>query len=353
LKSRKGINVPHVRLAADLVTDRDSEMVAFARDNEVDYVGISFVESAAHVAAIRELTGGSWPRIVAKIENQGGIENMDEILATTDAAMIDRGDLSVETSLENMVVFQKKIIAAARRTGTPVIVATEMLHTMIDNPYPTKAEVSDITNAVMDGCAATMLSGETAVGDHPAEAISLMRRVLAAAESHSQDQLDRDLIGGRGTGDVTVQNVVEDAAGRICRTLPITKIVAVTKTGYAARVIAARRPSQPIIAVSCDPMAARSFNLLPGTEGVYVDIPFERNSTDHIALCLRQLWRDGRLADDDLAMVAAVGYPKSGNLLNVLQIHRVGDLVEALRWDDDVRAALVEALPHAAGLQAG
>ncbi len=349
LKSRKGINVPHVQLAADLVTDRDREMVAFARDNEVDYIGISFVESAAHVAAIRDLTGGTWPRIVAKIENQGGIENMDEILAATDVAMIDRGDLSVETSLENMVVFQKRIIETARRTGTPVIVATEMLHTMIENPYPTKAEVSDITNAVMDGCAATMLSGETAVGAHPAETVGLMRRVLDAAESHSQALLDM----GRSDDPVTVQNVVEDAAGRICRTLPVTKIVAVTLQGYAARVMSARRPSQPILAVSCDAMAARSFNLLPGTEGVHVDIPFERNSTDHIALCLRQLWRDGRLAGDDLVMVAAVGYPKSGNLLNVLQIHRIGDLIESLRWDDDIREALTDVAPHAYTARAG
>lgn len=243
LRSRKGINVPYVSLGTALVTPRDEEMVAFARNNGVDFIGISFVESAAHVEAIRALADDSWPRIVSKVENQGGVEHVDEIVAATDVIMIDRGDLSVETNLETLAVQQKRIIAAAQRAGKPVIVATEMLHTMIENPFPTKAEVSDITNAVLDGCAATMLSGETAVGAYPLEAVSLMRRVSDAAEAYLQDNLTAC---GR-TDQTTVPQVIEDAIALICRSLPVTKIVAVTRSGFAARMISARQVRQPIL----------------------------------------------------------------------------------------------------------
>lgn len=328
LRSRKGINVPFVKLPFELITDRDREMVGFARDNGVDFIGISFVESGKHVEAIRQLRGGTWPRIVAKIENQGGLDNMDEVLKATDAAMIDRGDLSVETNLENLAVFQKTIIDRARRYGRPVIVATEMLHNMIDHPFPTKAEVSDISNAVLDGCAATMLSGETAVGSFPAEAVRVMRRVVTAAEQHEQSILDRLQSGGALDAD----QAIEEAAAMICRSLPITKIVAVTLTGYAARVLASRRPRQPIIAVSNDAVAARSFNLLPGTEGFHVDVPFSSTSTDHIVKCLEACWRAGKIGDSDVIFVTAVSYPSPGNTMNMIQTHYVKDLVSSMGW---------------------
>lgn len=328
LRSRKGINVPFVKLNTALVTDRDHKMVGFARELGVDFIGISFVESAAHVEAIRELAGKDGPRIVSKVENQGGLDHMEEILAATDAAMIDRGDLSVETNLESLTLFQKRIIDAARAAGKPVIVATEMLHTMIENDFPTKAEVSDITNAVLDGTSALMLSGETAVGKHPVSAVKLMRQVANAAERYLQVRLDdADAVARR-----SVPRAMEDAIALICRSLPITKIVAVTRSGFAARSVAARQVRQPIIAVSNDAQAARSFNILPGVTGEYVDIPFSRTSTDHIVICLETLWRRGLLAADDLVLVTAVGYPKSGNRMNLIQTHAVSDLIETLGW---------------------
>jgi pyruvate kinase len=327
LKSRKGINVPFVKLGTALVTDRDRQMTAFARETGVDFVGISFVESAAHVRAIQELIGASSPRIVSKVENQGGVENLKEIMEATDAAMIDRGDLSVETSLDTLTLFQKRIIEAAREAAKPVIVATEMLHTMIENDFPTKAEVSDITNAVLDGCSAVMLSGETAVGRHPVAAVRTMRQIADAAEQYLQERLD-----GGGTGTSTVPRAMGDAIALICRSLPITKIVAVTRSGYAARTVAARQVRQPIIAVSDDVQAARAFNLLPGVTGEHVDVPFVRGSTDHIIRCLEALWRRGRIDTKDMILVTAVGYPRSGNRMNLVQTHSVADLIEALGW---------------------
>lgn len=331
LKSRKGINVPMVTLKTPMVTDRDHEMVAFARRNEVDYIGISFVESGAHVDAIRKLIDDSWPRIVAKVENEGGMQNLDEIVAATDAVMIDRGDLSVETALETLAIFQKRIIQSAKAAGVPVIVATEMLHTMIENPFPTKAEVSDITNAVLDGAAATMLSGETAIGDYPIETITAMQRIASTASAHLQAELSGD---STSPGDQKgVPAAMEDAIALICRNVAVTKIVAVTISGYAARMLSARRPNQPIIAVSNDRMAARSFNLMAGVEGIHVEMVFPRDSVDHVAECLKHLWDLGKIDSRDLVLVTAVGFPRSGNRMNLIQTHHVADLADTLGWD--------------------
>jgi len=328
LKSRKGINVPQVNLVSEMITDRDRVMVGFAKENGVDFIGVSFVESAEQIEAIRTLTGGDTPRIVSKVENQGGLDNLQEIVKATDALMIDRGDLSAETSFEMMALFQKDILLAARESGVPVIVATEMLHTMVENSFPTKAEISDITNSVIDGGSATMLSGETAVGANPVEAVEVMRLVASAAETHIQAGLD----ASEPQTALKATQAMERAVALLCRSLPITKIVAVTLSGYAARMIAAHRPSQPILAVSNDPAAARSFNLYAGVEGIHVDIEFSRTSADHIVDCLEELWHRGKLNDDDLIVVSSVSYPKSGNRMNFLQTHKVSDLVETLSW---------------------
>ena len=328
LRSRMGLNLPGHRLRRRPDDRKDREMVAFARTQQVEFIGLSFVDGPDDVQRIRALTGGEWPRIVAKIETQGGIDHLDEIVAESDALMIDRGDLSAETNIEQLAVLQKHILEVARAKGTPVIVATEMLHSMISARAPTKAEVTDITNAVLDGCSATMLSGETAVGIDPAEAVRVMRRIAAAAEDYLQHTLDAAGVNDQGR----VAEATAEAIGFLARRLPITKIVAVTKKGYAPRVIAARQPRQPILAVSNDPMAARSFNLLPGTEGVWCDVPFSRTSTDHIVQCLEVLWRQGRIVPEDLILVCALAYPRSGNRMNLLQTHQVADLITALGW---------------------
>jgi pyruvate kinase len=243
--------------------------------------------------------------------------------------MIDRGDLSIETGIETLAVVQKHIIEEARNAAKPVIVATEMLHSMIEQSVPTKAEVSDISNAVLDGAAALMLSGETAIGRFPTHAVAVMRRVSDAVSAHVQESLAHE----DGSAAANVPQGMEAAIALLCRQLPVTKIVAVTISGFAARMVASRRPRQPILAVSNDPAAARSFNLLPGTEGVYIDMPFARTNVDHIPSCLKELWRRGKLVDQDLILVTSVGYPRSGNRMNLIQTHLVSDLRETLAWD--------------------
>ncbi|MDO8463845.1 MAG: pyruvate kinase [Gallionella sp.] len=328
LKSRKGINVPFVCLNTPQVTPRDEQMIAFACDNKVDFIGLSFVESAAHIMAFRKIINGSSPRIVAKVENQGGMDLVHEIVEAADAIMIDRGDLSVETSLYDVAIKQKLIIEAARRHGRPVIVATEMLHTMIQNSFPTKAEVSDITNAVLDGCAATMLSGETAIGHFALEAVKTMRHVIDATEKHFQSEMDRASV----SYGANVPEVMSCVIPTICRSLPITKVVAVTRSGFAARMIAAHRLRQPILAVSDDAAAARSFNLIAGTKGVFSGVPFSRHSADHIMDVLKMLWERGLIFGNDLVLVTGVSYPTPGSRMNTIQIYNIGDLVNTFAW---------------------
>lgn len=328
LKSRKGINVPFVHLNTPQVTKRDEQMIAFAKENRVDFIGLSFVESAEHIIAFRKLIGGSAPRIVAKVENQGGMDRVHEIVEAADAIMIDRGDLSVETSLHDVAIKQKHIIEASRKHGRPVIVATEMLHTMIQNPFPTKAEVSDITNAVLDGCSATMLSGETAVGPFAVEAVNTMRQVISAAETHFQSEIDQMAVISGGS----VPDAISSIIPVLCRSLPVTKVVAVTRSGFAARMIAVHRLRQPILAVSDDADAARSFNLIAGTTGVVSDTPFSRISADHILHVLKMLWRRKLLLDADLVLVTGISYPTDGSRMNTVQVHSIGELVRSLAW---------------------
>lgn len=330
LRGRKGIQMQGAALRGDFLSGRDRELLAFAVEQGVDYLGLSFVERPAEVEAVRLLAGKTGPGLIAKIETQAAIDHLDDILQVSDAVMIDRGDLSVETNLERIALLQKHILARARAAARPAIVATQMLHSMIDCPVPTKAEVSDITNAVLEGAAAVMLSGETAVGKYPVEAVCLMRRVAEAAVQHRESGESSDA----RTAVESIPHAMADAIALMCRRLPITKIVVITISGFAARMIASRMPRQPILAVSNDARAARSVNLLLGTRGVHVDVAFTRTSLDHVPRVLGELWRRGAIVDDDLILVATVGYPKSGNRMNLIETHRVSDLRDNLGWED-------------------
>ena len=328
LGSRKGINVPDADLGPASLTDRDRSMLAFAAEHGVDFVGISFVESAAHVDLVRNHIGdASATRIVSKVESARGLANVTEIVRSSDVVMVDRGDLSVETDVEGVALRQKMIIREAQRFATPVIVATEMLHTMISSGSPTKAEVSDITNAVLDGCAATMLSGETAVGAHPVTTVELMRRVIEAAE-HAR-------VAGAMLAESTVEGpsgAIGRAISRLVSELAIDTVIAVTRSGYAARVLSAADIRCPIIAVSDSRTAARGFGILPGVTGVHYPGTFSRADVSHVPAVVEALWRDERIGDDDQILVSALAYPTSGKRMNHIETHHVGELARALGW---------------------
>lgn len=330
LGSRKGINVPGVNLGPVLLTDRDKIMLDFATQNQVDFIGLSFVESAEHVNMIRDFLNSSQsPKIVSKIENQSGYLHMGEIIESSDAIMIDRGDLSVETDLETVALRQKEIIRTAQILSKPVIVATEMLNSMIVNSFPSKAEVSDVTNAVLDGCAATMLSGETAVGSFPIEAVATMRKIIEQAELFVRS----GMIAGVKPANIShARDATAQAIALICESAEIDKIIAITRSGFAARTLSALAVDCPIVAVSDIDANSKSFNIYAGVSGVYFPGKFSTSDVSHVAAVLKYLWQQKIIADDEQILVTALAYPTSGKRMNLIETHLVGDLARSLSW---------------------
>lgn len=332
LRSRKGINLPKISLDGPIVTSRDLELIGLAKDAGVDFLGVSFVESRDHIRQVREAIAADAPRIVAKVENAVGLRNTEEIAEAADAIMIDRGDLAVETSFESLAIAQKSIIHAARRHAKPVIVATEMLHSMIHAPLPTKAEVSDVSNAVFDGASALMLSGETAIGKYPIDCVAIMRRIAESTEAF----LNAAPVDAAPDATTTIPTAIGGAARFICEVLPITKVVCVTRKGFAPRAIAMQGLKQQIVAATPDPSLALACNLLPGVKGVHTEFSIDNASLDYITDALASLWRTGHITPDDMILVTAVGFPKQGSRMNLLQTHRVSDLAESLGWKPPV-----------------
>ncbi|CAB4661179.1 unannotated protein [freshwater metagenome] len=330
LGSRKGINVPGVDLGPVLVSEKDRTMINFAKENKLDFIGLSFVESAKHVQLIRDVIGPSdYPKIISKIENQIGYVNMQEIIEASDAIMIDRGDLSVETDLETVALRQKMIIQTAQKLSKPVIVATEMLNSMIVNSFPSKAEVSDVTNAVIDGCAATMLSGETAVGSFPVESVRAMRKIIENAELF----VSSGLIAGLKPPDVKKpEDATAKAIALICESAAIDKVVAVTRSGFAARALSSLAIKCPIIAVSDVLANSKSFNIYAGVTGVVFPGEFSTTSVSHVSAVLKYLWQQNLITDDEQILVTALAYPTSGKRMNLIETHLVGDLARSLAW---------------------
>ena len=324
LKSRKGINIPKVLIKKEDITKEDKKLIHFACKFNLEFIGLSFIETTSQIDKIKKLIKNQVPKIVSKIENYKGIKNVDTISKNSDVIMIDRGDLSVETNLQSIALNQKKIIEISKKNNCPVIVATEMLNSMIDNPFPTKAEITDITNAVIDGCSATMLSGETAIGKFPVESIKLMKKTISSAENYiSKKILNKNFLS---------DNIFNDYIGKIVENSPVTKIVVITRSGYAAKVISSKMPEKPILAISDDKFSSKSFNLFPGTKGIYYKEKFPKNTSDHVFKIISFLYKNKYIIKNDNIIVTGLIYPYPGCRMNFIQYHKVPELVKNFKW---------------------
>ncbi|WP_294505935.1 pyruvate kinase [uncultured Victivallis sp.] len=269
LKNHKSINVPDVELNAETLTEKDRRFIDYVVRHEIDYIAHSFVRNAEDVAAVRALldAGNSPCRIIAKIENRQGVRNIAGILKAADGIMVARGDLGIEIPLEEVPLIQKELIRSARKAGKPVITATQMLQSMEESPLPTRAEVNDVANAVYDGTDAVMLSGETAQGRYPVEAVSMMTRIVEEAEKSSRsffnqiDVVDTD-------GDREYDFVIRAAVGA-AEALDLRAIVCNTGEGKSARCCAAYRPLVPIYAFSYRKHVVRQLALVYGVYAEY------------------------------------------------------------------------------------
>jgi len=318
IMDRKGVNVPDAMIPIPALTEKDRRDLAFAVDQGADWVALSFVQRPEDVAEARRLMGG-YGALMAKIEKPAAIEHLGDIIELADGIMIARGDLGVELAAEEVPPLQKRIVAETRRSGKPVIVATQMLESMIESPAPTRAEVSDVANAVYDGADAVMLSAETASGAWPVEAVSIMHRIAGQVER--DEGYRRQINFAEVRPDHTTADALALACASIAETVTISGIIVFTGSGSTARRVARERPAAPMLVLTPSTRIARRLALLWGTHAVHTrDIgSFE----EMIAKGKRMALRHGfGTAGSKLIALAGVpfGTPGSTNLLHVVTL---------------------------------
>jgi pyruvate kinase len=319
LGENKGINLPGVRLRVPAVTDKDRVDLRFAVSQKVDYIAASFVRRAEDVLQAKELVrrAGATTPVIAKLEKPEAIENLDEILRVSDGVMVARGDLGVEMSLERVPVVQKNIIARAREFRRPVITATQMLESMTENPRPTRAEASDVANAIFDGTDAVMLSAETASGKYPVEAVAMMARIIEEAEA-SIHEFSRPVPQER----LKVAETVAELVCHASRELHMKLIAVFTHSGFTARLVSRYRPLVPIIAFSPEQQTRRRMALLWGvTPRSIVDI----KKIDGLATIAEKRLLEERLVrkGDVIGIVAGTPMGIRGTT-NFMKFHVIG-----------------------------
>jgi len=275
LRSRKGLNMPGIDLGISAFTDHDRACLAFALEHGVDAVSQSFVEAAADIAAVREAARGlgHHPFVIAKIERSSALDHYDEILAAADGVMVARGDLGVEVPIESIAITQKSLIARANLAGKPVITATQMLESMVASRIPTRAEATDVANAILDGTDAVMLSAESAVGRFPEEAVAMLAKIAAATESQraaaSINRLDEFYRTHRpATTAEATATVVEQAL----QTVPCDAVIVPTRTGSTARMLSRFKPPVWTAAVSGDPAVCQGLAFSYGVHSIHAEI---------------------------------------------------------------------------------
>lgn len=320
LGSRKGVNAPGVSINLPGITEKDSSDIRFGLDNGINFIAASFVRKAQDVLDIRELLKEKNKEdvlIFPKIESQEGIDNFEEIIEVSDGLMVPRGDMGVEIPAENVPLVQKNMIRRCNELGKPVITATQMLDSMQENPRPTRAEVSDVANAVFDGTDATMLSGESANGDYPVESVAMMAHIDEKAENNL-DKFGREVFDF-DKSDVT--ETIGSAVANAARDLNIKTIVASTKSGYTARMISKYRPSADVLALTYDERVQRSLMINWGIQPFVVDRP---ESTDEMFRVAGEKAKELGFAQVGDLIIVVAGTPGGNagttNLMRVLQV---------------------------------
>ena len=318
LSSNKSVNIPGVAISLPTLTEKDWADLRFAVEQEFDFVAASFVRSADDVREIRtalDSFGGQDVRIIAKIENQQGVDNMDEIFALADGIMVARGDLGVEIPAAKVPTVQKQMVARARYAGKVVIVATQMLDSMINNPRPTRAEVSDVANAVFDRASCVMLSGETANGKYPFKALQTMNEILLEAEK-AVYHWERPDEGKVEFANVSISDAMTHTCCMTARDLTASAILTVTQSGYTARMISRFRPQCPIVALT---PSERVYRQLALSWGVQPFLSASVGSTDALfTLCVNTAKGNGLVKTGDIVVITAgvpIGRTGSTNLI--------------------------------------
>jgi pyruvate kinase len=326
LKNKKGVNVPNVSVNLPGITKKDAKDIEFGIEQGVDFIAASFVRRASDVLEIREILerhNADHIHIIPKIENQEGVDNIEEILEVSDGLMVARGDLGVEIPAEDVPLVQKQLIRKCNDMGKPVITATQMLDSMQRNPRPTRAEASDVANAIFDGSDAIMLSGETAAGSYPVEAVQTMDKIARKAES----ALDHaDILHTRSkSSKLTVTDAISQSVSHTAHNLKISAIIAPTESGHTARMISKYRPEASIIAVTSSEIVCRRMSLV---WGVVPQLSEEANSTDELLeIAVDASLKSGIVRHGNLVLITAGVPVGETGTTNLMKVHVVGDVI--------------------------
>ena len=323
IKTKKGVNVPGVHLSMPYLSQKDREDIIFGIQNGFDFIAASFVRTAQDVYDIRNLLNeyDSNIRIIAKIENREGVNNIDSILSAADAVMVARGDLGVEIDFTELPGIQKNVIDRSFSFGKPIVTATQMLDSMMVNPRPTRAEISDVANAIYDGTSAIMLSGETAAGAYPVEALKTMSAIAERTENepHYRDERFKDAAHGQ----ISVSDATAHAACLTARDVNAAAIVTVSESGNTARLLSKYRPTQPIIACVMDEQVQRQLSLSWGITSLLMGPAKSTDELIEMSTALAQ--KNGYLHNGELAVVTA-GVPVGvSGTTSMIKIHMVGN----------------------------
>lgn len=326
LKNKKGVNVPGVSVQLPGITDKDKQDILFGIEQGVDFVAASFVRRAKDVMEIRELlerNDGGYIQIIPKIENQEGVDNIDAIILVSDGLMVARGDLGVEIPAEEVPLVQKSLISKCNQAGKPVITATQMLDSMQRNPRPTRAEASDVANAIFDGTDAIMLSGETAAGLYPVESVRTMDKIAIRTE----DALDyRAIVSAKSKSNkVSMTDAIGQAVAHTSINLKAKAIIAPTESGHTAKMISKYRQGAPIIAVTSTERPSRKLTLV---WGVYPIVAPKVGSTDEILeLSVEESLKHNYVKHGDLVIITAGVPVGEAGTTNLMKVHLIGDIV--------------------------
>ncbi len=331
ISDHKGINLPGVAVSVPALSEKDKADLRWALHLTADFIALSFVRSAADADDVREVMReeGVFLPIIAKIEKPQAIENIEEIVDAFDGFMVARGDLGVECPLEDVPFLQKQVIDAARRHAKPVIVATQMLESMISAPRPTRAEASDVANAVLDGADAVMLSGETSVGEYPIETVETMARIVASTEDHGLARMTAIDWQPRTRG-----GVIAKAAAEVAERVGAKYLIAFTQSGDSARRLSRYRGSIPMLAFTPVDAVRSQLSLSWGIEAFKLP---PVNHTDEMVMQIDQaLLKINRVSEGDLVVLIGGSPPGIPGSTNALRIHRMGDAINgvatAYRW---------------------
>ena len=326
LKNKKGVNVPGVSIKLPGITEKDAQDILFGIEQGIDFIAASFVRTAKDVLEIRELleqNGGSHIQIIPKIENQQGVDNIDEIIEVSDGLMVARGDLGVEIPAEEVPLVQKTLIKKCNQVGKPVITATQMLDSMQRNPRPTRAEASDVANAIIDGTDAIMLSGETAAGLYPVESVKTMNRIA----EHTENSLDyRSIVSTRSREKgTTMTEALSQAVSYTSINLGVKAVLAPTSSGTTAKMIAKYRPGVPIIAITNERTTAQKLTLVWGVSPIVT--PKVTTTDEILELSVDEALKRKYVDHGDVVVITAGVPVGEAGTTNLMKVHVIGDLL--------------------------